>query len=122
MAFAEALQLLESQLSVEQADARLLGSAAYLSARANVCDQAHDYALRAERAAAGNPIVLGAVVNAHVLCGGVDDAARVLGTLGAHHAPVPRLLEVDVLGAARAIPRLAPLVVAGGAVRARQEA
>ena len=122
VAFADALHLLEAELSVEQGDARLLGTAAYLSARAGVCDQARDYATRAERVAAGNPIVLGALVNAHVLCGGVDDAARVLGMLGAHNAPVPRLLEVDVLGTARAIPRLAPLVVAGGAVRARQEA
>ncbi|HTU99304.1 MAG TPA: protein kinase [Luteitalea sp.] len=122
VAFADALRLLEAQLSVEHGDARLLGTAAYLSARAGMCDQARDYATRGERAAAGNPIVLGAAVNAHVLCGGVDDAARVLGTLGAKHAPVPRLLERDVLEAARANSRLAPLVVDGGAVRARQEA
>jgi tetratricopeptide (TPR) repeat protein len=112
-AFADSLRLITSQLAVEKGNARLLGSAAYVSARAGACRPARDYAVQAEQMAAGNPVVLGAAANAHVICGAVDDAARILEALAARRAPITRLLEVDVLGFARDVPRLAPLVKVG---------
>ena len=53
------------------------------------------------------------MANAHVLCSAIDDAARVIEGLAARRAPVPKLLEIDVLAFARDVPRLAPLVKAG---------
>ena len=112
-AFADSLRLIESQLQIEKGNPRLLGSAAYVSARAGACRSARDYAAQAERVAAGNPVVLGAAANAHVICGAIADAARILEQLAARRAPITRLLEVDVLGFARDVPRLAPLVKVG---------
>ena len=72
-----------------------------------------DQLTRRRKIAAGNPVVLGAAANAHVICGAIADAARILEQLAARRAPITRLLEVDVLGFARDVPRLAPLVKVG---------
>ena len=112
-AFADSLRLIESQLQIEKGNPRLLGSAAYVSARAGACRSAPENAAQAARGAPGTPGVLGAAANAHVICGAIADAARILEQLAARRAPITRLLEVDVLGFARDVPRLAPLVKVG---------
>jgi serine/threonine protein kinase/Flp pilus assembly protein TadD len=95
-AYLKAVELARLLLDVNPNDAAALSTAAYASSRLGRCAEAAVFGARAESAQPGALQPLANVINAHVLCGRVDDAARLLRQLrGAGHDALP-LLERDV--------------------------
>ncbi len=95
-AYGTAIELARRLLDVNPNDAAVLSTASYASSRVARCDEAALFGTRAELAQPGALQPLANVANAHVLCGRVDHAARLLrGLRAAGHDPLP-LLERDV--------------------------
>ena len=95
-AYERAIELARHVLDVNPNDAAALSTASYASSRVARCGEAALFGARAESAQPGALQPLANVTNAHVLCGRMDEAARLLRQLrAAGHDPLP-LLERDV--------------------------
>lgn len=109
-AFRHALDLAREQVTLNSADARSMGTAAYALARLGQCDEAAAFAARAEATGTPNPSVAANMANAWALCGRTQDTLRVVRALKGRGAILGDLLEHDVLRQLKTHPEFVSLL------------